>query len=209
MGKDAHLPRSRRSGRREQLKWVIVTAKSRDRTTMPNLRRRIEALEKSRSEQREALRTISEKALHWLLPHDVECLISAYGASRVGRPITECELAATRAYAEALERQCRWAGLPSTLESSGLPLDLYHAFVSAFRLCKEETELCLSGLSAAQQGGVPNESESAAIQALNSEMERVSRLAGFGSLAECEAFCPNGTARSVLIPRWLLSSDAR
>ena|SRR5579863_3896730 len=167
---------------------------------MPNLRRRIEALETSRSEHSEALRTISEKALNWLLRHDVECLISAYAASRVGRPLTECEVAATRAYAEALERQCRGAGLPSTTGSSGLPLDLYHAFVRAFRLCKEETQLCLSGLLAAEQGRAPNERESAAIQALNSEMQRVSRLAGFGSAAECEVFCPSGTARSVLIP---------
>ena len=52
---------------------------------MQNLRRRIEALEKSRSGQREALRTIAERAMGWLWPNEVECLIAAYGC-RPGGP---------------------------------------------------------------------------------------------------------------------------
>jgi hypothetical protein len=119
---------------------------------MRNLRRRIETLEKSRSGQRDALRTVAEKALSGLWPNDLECLIAAYGADRVGRPLTECEAAAKRAYTEALERERRWAGLSSTT-GSVLILDLRHAFINvlAFRLSGEVLELCDSGTRAIQK----------------------------------------------------------
>ena len=56
--------------------------------------------------------------------------------------------------------------------------------VLAFCLSDEEFELYLSGARAAREGRAPNEGESAAIQAHNAELERLSLLAGFGSAAE-------------------------
>jgi hypothetical protein len=126
----------------------------------------------------------------WLWTNDVELLIAAYGADRAGRPPTECEAAARQAYTDALERECRWARLPTTT-GSGLTLDLRQAFICvlAFRLSQDELQLCASGFRAAQAGRAPNERESAALQSHNSELERVSRLAGFGSVAEFQALC--------------------
>lgn len=156
---------------------------------MRNLRRRIEALENSSSGQRDALRNIGARAMGRLWPNQVELLVAAFGADRVGRPLTEPEASARRAYTEALERECRWAGLPATM-GSGLTVDFHQATIRmlAYRLSGEELQLCLSGFNAAQEGRAPNERESAAIQAQKSVMERLSLLAGFGSVAEFEAF---------------------
>jgi hypothetical protein len=152
---------------------------------MRNFRRRIEALEKSSSGQRDALRDIGKSAMERLWPNQVELLVAAFGADRVGRPLTEPEVSARRAYAEALERECRWAGLPATT-GPGLTFDLHHALilVLAHRSSPEELQLCRSGLNAAQEGREPNERESAAIQAGNSELKRFRLLAGFDSLVE-------------------------
>lgn len=168
---------------------------------MRNFRRRIEALEKSSSWQRDALRDIGQSAMGW--PDQVELLVAAFGADRVGRPLTELEVSARRAYAEALERECRWAGLPATA-GSGLTFDLHHATIRllAHRLLPEGLQLCLSGATAAQEGRAPSEREAAAIQAYHSEMERLSQLAGFDSLAEFNSVAefkavspPNGVLR--------------
>ena len=159
---------------------------------MRNFRRRIEALEKSSSGQHDALRNIGKKATGPpLWPDQVELLVAAFGADRVGRPLTEPEVSASRAYTEALERECRWAGLPATTGST-LAVDLHYAAICvlAFRLSDEQLQLCRSGVTAAQQGREPSEREAAAIHAHNAETERLSLLAGFGSAAEFEAFRP-------------------
>jgi len=152
---------------------------------MRNFRRRIEALEKSSSWQRDALRDIGKSAMERLWPNQVELLVAAFGADRVGRPLTELEVSARRAYAEALERECRWAGLPATA-GSGLTFDLHHATIRllAHRLLPEGLQLCLSGSQAIREGREPNEREAVAIQTYQSEMGRLSQLAGFGSVAE-------------------------
>jgi hypothetical protein len=151
---------------------------------MQNLCRRIEALEKVGCAKRDVHQQIAEKAMSWLWPDDAEQLIRAYGADRVGRPLTERESQAKKKYAEAVERECRWARLRST---PGLDLTRYigHAFVCvlAFRLSSEELGLCLSGVRAPQEGRTPTEQESAAIQTHNSELERLRLLAGIGSAA--------------------------
>jgi hypothetical protein len=154
-----------------------------------NLRRRIEALEKSRLGRRDDVRSIARKAMVWLWPDDIELLIAAFGADQSGRPLTECEAAARQGYSEALEQEYRWAGLPSTT-GSGLTVDLHQAAtcVLAFRLSHEELELCLTGVSTAHEGRAPNEREAAAMRAYIAETERLSLLAGFGSVAEFEAF---------------------
>src|SRR5258708_10705044 len=80
---------------------------------MRNLRRRIEMLEKSRCMKRDVHKGLAQKAMSWLWPVDAEHLIKAYGAGRMGRPLTEREVAARRTFTEALERECRWAGTHS------------------------------------------------------------------------------------------------
>ena len=157
--------------------------------TLHNVRRRIEALERSSSGQRDALQGIGERAVGSLWPNQVELLIAAYGSDRVSRPLTESEASARRAYTEALERECRWAGLAATA-ASGLTLDLHQATICvlAYRFSDEELCLYLSGSRAIREGREANERESAAIRAHNSELERLSQLAGFGSVAEYYAF---------------------
>jgi hypothetical protein len=157
--------------------------------TLHNIRRRIETLERSSSGQRDALQGIGERALGWLWPNQVELVIAADGADRVSCPLTESEASARRAYTEALERECRWAGLAATA-ASGLTIDLHQATIRmlAYRFSDEDLRLCRSGSRAIREGREANERESAAIRAHNSELERLSQLAGFGSLAEFYAF---------------------
>ena len=52
----------------------------------------------------------------------------------------------------------------------------------------EELQLCRSGTLAAQHGRQASAPESAAIETYHSEMERISLLAGFTSVAEFSAF---------------------
>jgi hypothetical protein len=156
---------------------------------MRNLRRRIEALERSNSANLGRQQAIAERAMGCLLPDDVESLLAAYGAERVGRPLTEREEAARRSYTEALGRGCRSAGLRP---SAGA--DLVGAItqgvgrVLASRMSLEELKLCRSGALAAHEGRQASDQESAAMQTYLSEMERIGLLAGFSSVAEFSAF---------------------
>jgi hypothetical protein len=149
---------------------------------MRNLRRRIEALERSNLGRQQA---IAERAMGFLQPDDVESLLAAYGAERVGRPLTECEEAAKLTYTEALDRGCRSAGLRA-IAGADLVGAIAHGVVRvlASRMPLEELELCRSGLGAAQQGRPASDRESAAMQTYCSEMERISLLASFSSVAE-------------------------
>jgi len=156
---------------------------------MRNLRRRIEALERSNSANLGRQQAIAERAMGCLQPDDVESLLAAYGAERVGRPLTEREEAARRTYTEALKRGCRQAGLRP---SAGA--DLVGAIAQcvgrllASRMSLEELQLCRSGALAAHEGRQVNDQESAAMQTYRSEMERISLLAGFSSVAKFSAF---------------------
>jgi hypothetical protein len=159
---------------------------------MRNLRRRIETLEKSWRTKRHARQGIAEKAMSWLWPDDAEQLISAHGAGRVGRPLTEREVTARRKCTEALERECRWAGTHSIRcdHKADINEDILRQAaicVLACRLSSEQLELCSSGIRGAHEGREPNERETAASEAHSSEIERLSQLAGFGSIPEFEA----------------------
>jgi hypothetical protein len=156
---------------------------------MRNLRRRIEALERSNSANVGSYQAIAVRAMGCLQPDDVVSLLAGYGAEWVGRPLTDREKAARQSYTEALERGCRSAGLRPIAGS-----DLVGAItqgvaqVLASRMSLEELQLCRSGTLAAQHGGQASDPESAAMQICHSEMERISLLVGFTSLAEFSAF---------------------
>jgi hypothetical protein len=79
---------------------------------MRNTCRRIEALEKATSVKRDLELQIGERAMGSLWPNDAEELLRAYGAERAGRPLTESEAEAKKKLAEAVARECGWAGIP-------------------------------------------------------------------------------------------------
>ena len=157
---------------------------------MRNLRRRIEALERSRLVKVRVDQTIAQRVVASLWLNDVESLIAAYAAERAGRQLSEGEAAAKRTYREALERACRWAGVPPILEVDFRSV-ITHAVpkVLACRIRPGDLELCRSGMRAAQEGHEPSDHESAALETYRSEMERISRMAGFASVAELNTFC--------------------
>ena len=154
---------------------------------MRNLRRRIEALERSNSANLGRYQAIAERAMGCLQPDDVESLLAAYGAEWVGRPLTEREEAARQSYTEALERGCRSAGLRPTA-GSDLAITQSVGQVLCSRMSLEELQLCRSGTLAAQHGRQASAPESAAIETYHSEMERISLSAGFTSVAQFSAF---------------------
>ena len=179
MGTDAPLLRSRRRAGRER------------GSIMRNLGRRIEALERSQQANGYRSLRIAEKAMGWLWPNDAEDLLQAYGAERMGRPRTEQEAKAKQSYAEAVERECRWAGLhPNAFQHTSIDQSAVRQAairVVAFRVSSEQLELCKKGLLAVQQGHTPSVAETAATEAYCSEMERISKLAGFSGVKELEA----------------------
>jgi len=158
---------------------------------MRNLGRRIEALERSQQAKGNKSLRIAEKAVGSLWPNDAEHLLQAYGAERMGRPLTEREANAKQSYAEAVERECRWAGVhPRAFEHTSID----HAAIRqaaiavvACRISSEQLELCKKGILAVQQGRRPSVAETAATEAYCLEMERISKLAGFGGVKELEA----------------------
>jgi hypothetical protein len=156
---------------------------------MRNLRRRIEALEKSRSVSHHGLQAIADRAVKGLRPDVLEPLISACGGDRAGRRLTEREAAAKRAYTEALERECQSAGFQS-IRGFGRTAYIRQAVIIglANRFSPEELQLASSALHASLRADAPKEQESAALQAWTSEHKRLCHLAGFGSVGEFDAF---------------------
>ena len=112
-----------------------------------------------------------------------EQLISAYGAAQVSRPLTEREATAFRNYTERLEGQCQWAGMnPIRCDDAG-DIDIgaiKEAMIKVMgsRIPLEQLELAKSAKRAAELGREPNERESAAVEALDSEWKRLLQLAG-------------------------------
>jgi hypothetical protein len=155
---------------------------------MRNLRRRIETLERSKLAKLADYQTIADRTMTWLWPNDVEALIAAYGAERAGRRLTERETAAKRTYSEALQRECRWAGLPPIMEADFRSVIVHGiTHVLACRICSEDLEFCRRGVCATQQGREASDRELAALETYRSEMERISLIAGFASVAELYA----------------------
>jgi len=90
-------------------------------------------------------------------------------------------------FAEAVARECRWAGIPPITRLDLTP-DLQEAFFTASRLPTEALDLCASGLAVVREGRTPSDEELAAFRAHNAKTERLGRLAGFGSFQEVYAF---------------------
>ena len=157
---------------------------------MRNLRRRIEALQKVVSARRQVSQAISTKALDRLWLQDLELLISAFGADREGRTLSESELAARQAYKEAVERECQWARVrpPHGYEHK---IDINNAiiFALALRTSPQDLQLARTAVVGAQQGRAPNEHEEAAFREFMSEHDRLRQLARFDSVEEFERFC--------------------
>jgi hypothetical protein len=155
-----------------------------------NLHRRIAALEKASSALYHGLQAIAEAALGFLGSEDLELLISAYGADRAGRRLTEREAVARRAFTRVLARECQSAGLQAI---RGFERTAYirQAIIMGLAKCfsTEELQLARRALTASAEGDAPTESELAALHACSAEQQRLRQLAGFCSIGEFNEFC--------------------
>jgi hypothetical protein len=149
---------------------------------MQKLHRRVEALEKLWRAKLDVRQEIAKYALPgWA--NQLEPLISAYGAARVGRPLTEPEEKAFAQYTKNMEGHCRFARINPIRCDHASDIDP-HAIRKAMRdvvisrIPLEQLQLAESGSRAAQIGREPNEQESAATAAWDSEWKRVRQLAG-------------------------------
>src|SRR5579862_698984 len=86
---------------------------------MQTLHKRIENLEKAAVPVLRARQRIAERALGAV--SDLESLISAFGADREGRSLTESESASRQAYGSAFEREFRQQLLRRPTESERIP----------------------------------------------------------------------------------------
>jgi hypothetical protein len=159
---------------------------------MRNLRRRVEALEKSRRAKRHSHTRMAEEAMVCLWPDDAEQLLGAYGADRVGRPLTEPEAKARSSFAETFERECQRAGFQSmrcehTPDVREVVIRMAVIRLVARRLSSEQFALCRESILAVEKGRAPTDAESVAMEAYRSEMERLAQLAGLGDAQELEA----------------------
>lgn len=146
---------------------------------MRNLRRRIEVLEKSSQTVQDQRKRIIEGVLSRLDPTVAESLLSAFGAERVGRNLSDTEEAAKHAYLQALLQECPAIGHAG--RDLANTLDPRHLVIVAWAHCMSTPELHLVGsaMRATEAGRSVTEEESAAIQAGNKEWLRLWRLAGF------------------------------
>jgi len=147
---------------------------------MRRIHRRLDILEKAMAARRLARQTIAHRALDWLPPHEVDLLLSASGADRQGRPLSEPETAARQAYRAVFEREWRRAGYSSTKGFDGKP-DIGRAVLlaAARRIGREDLDLAAHGHRAEQQGRTASERESAAMAVCNLEWARLWQRAGF------------------------------
>jgi hypothetical protein len=149
---------------------------------MRKLHRRVEALEKLWRAKLDVRQGIAKNAVGFWSKEN-EQLISAYGAARVGRPLTEPEAMAFEDYTKNMEGQYRFAGINPIRCDHASDIDP-HAIRKAMlnvvtsRIPLEQLKLVESGSRAAQIGREPNEQESAAIAAWDSEWNRLLELAG-------------------------------
>jgi phage terminase large subunit-like protein len=155
---------------------------------MRNLLRKITALEKAQTAERDHRPSIAKSALSRLRPAELQQLISAFGAERAGRALSGNESAAKQAYTKALSRECHWAGYPSTAGFESAPNIIDALKTASLRaLSDSEVELAQRGLEAAEEGRTVTPDESAALQKCTAEYARLERLAGIRA--------PENTAR--------------
>ncbi len=155
---------------------------------MSNLSRRIEALEKKTSALRLTHRQITEHALGTLSKEHLMLLISAFGADREHRQLTDEETTARQAYRLALERQGpRW-GSQSPVCYATIPdiNTIQQAIIIALahRFSSEEFRVVRAGLEARLRDDQPNEQESTALQSWDAYTQQIYLSAGFRSSEE-------------------------
>ena len=154
---------------------------------MSNLRRRIAALEKSQSGARDEFRAAAHDALSWMGAREVELLISACGAERGGRPLTDEELAARDVYVATARRETFSEAGPSADHwLAALDLEQVIRIALAKSMDLEDLELARSGLLSSAQGRTPSEQEASALRACTLERARLWVLAGFSASAEAQ-----------------------
>ena len=157
---------------------------------MKSFIKRIDALERRTAVIRRVHQRISELALGGLSEEHLESLISAYGADRQGRVLTEQEVAARAAYGAAFEREYQPTHLRAARRFATIP-DIhvvYNAMMIATsrRFSGEQLELVVAASQAQERGRQPTERESSTLQACNECLAHLFGLAGFASRAEFE-----------------------
>jgi hypothetical protein len=92
--------------------------------------------------------------LRFVDPEAVELLISAFGADRKGRPLTEAESVARQKYKEAVERECKWDKVRAPIGCERM-IDIPDAIGKAFFSLSyvQELELIQNAENALLQGG--------------------------------------------------------
>jgi hypothetical protein len=123
-------------------------------------------------------------------------LISAFGADREGRSLTEAETASRQAYNSAFEQEFRQQLLRPPREFERIPGPDVIGYAMTMALgrccCLEQLELASAGILAKQQGRAPTEAELDALQKANSEMAQLYQLAGIRTEEELEIFRAQG-----------------
>jgi hypothetical protein len=115
-----------------------------------------------------------------------ELLISALGAERTGRPLTEPEAAAKQEYWSYVKSEWLWpevpmpATYPTEILLATAPTVVFAARWNLQRAC--------SGYQAVEQGREPSEDELEAMQELHALNARVAELGGFDSVQEFNQF---------------------
>ena len=119
-----------------------------------------------------------------------ESLISAFGAERKGRRLTEAEAAAMQEYWSYVRRECQWAQVP--LPTRCPPeIGLRYALLIAFAACGD-WDFGSRGHDASGEGREPSKDEREAMERLDAVNARVAELAGFDSLVEFNQFVGDG-----------------
>lgn len=157
---------------------------------MKSFIKRIDALERRTAAIRRVHQRISERALGGLSEGHLESVISAYGADRQGRALTEQEAAARAAYGAAFERESQRTQLRAVQRSATIPdIHVVHQamlIATARRFSGEQLNLIVAACQAQEQGRQLNERESSTLQACNEYWKRLFGLAGFASGAQFE-----------------------
>jgi hypothetical protein len=157
---------------------------------MQNLSLRIEALEKAALALRRERYAIVESALQKLSPPDLELLISSYGAGREGRHLTDQESTARHSLRAAMEQECRM-GRVHQAGQFDWELDVIHICRAMLNFLYNQYSLesCGRVARAMKQGCAPTEEELAALRVCDSQIQRLSQLAGFSSVYEFMRMC--------------------
>lgn len=154
---------------------------------MRKFSRRLEALEEGVAQRHANERSIPDRALRALPLEALGLLITAHGADRQGRPLTQHEATARHGYGAALEAEYRSAGLraPSEFE----PMREIRWLIMLLVISKmpwNKRNLLVRASEATQQGRPFAEQESAAIELCDSLAEPLCLEAGFASVEEAD-----------------------